>query len=179
MTPYLTIYFWIALGIIFQGEIALIGAGHLIYAGTVNFWIIVLIATFLSSLNSEIFFTVSKSGLKFLPFPKDKILKVGKLIERYKTFLLLFSRFIYGMRNLVPVAFGFTNVKHIEFAILNLLGAFIWALTFTTAGLISGNVTSIFIDVKRHQLLIFGIFLGISFAIMMLKILKFPKQKGE
>lgn len=176
---YLAIYFWISLGIIFQGEIALIGAGHLIYAGTVNFWIIVFIATILSSLNGEIFFTVSKVGLKFIPFPQDKVLKVGKLIERYKTLLLLFSRFIYGMRNLIPVAFGFTNVKHIEFAILNLLSAFIWALTFATVGLISGNVTSIFIDVKRYQMLILGIFLGISFTIMMLEILKFPKQKGK
>ncbi len=179
MMSYLTIYFWISLGIIFQGEIALIGAGHLIYAGTVNFWAITFIATFLSSLNGEIFFTFSKFGLRFLPLSHEKILKVGKLIKRYKTFLLLFSRFIYGMRNLIPIAFSFTNVRHIEFSILNLIGAFIWALTFTTAGFISGNAMSIFVDVKRYQMLIWGIFLGISFTVMMLKILKFPKQKGK
>lgn len=174
---YLTIYFWISLGIIFQGEITLIGAGHLIHAGTVNFWVITFIATFLSSLHGEIFFTVSKAGLKFLPLPQEKISKVRKLIERYKTSLLLFSRFIYGMRNLIPIAFSLTNVKHIEFSILNFFGAFIWALTFTTAGLISGNAMSIFIDVKKHQMLILGIVLGISFTIMVLKISKFSNKK--
>lgn len=177
MTSYLTTYFWISLGIVFQGEIALLGAGHLIYAGSVNFWSVILIATLLSFLNSEVIFILSKTGLKLLPIPYEKIFKAGRLIERYKTSLLLFSRFIYGVRNIIPAAFGFTDIKHIEFLILNFAGALIWALTFTTVGFFSGKVVSNFVDLKRYQMLILGISLGIAFATMMFRILKVQKQK--
>ncbi|CUS99637.1 membrane protein DedA, SNARE-associated domain [Candidatus Kryptobacter tengchongensis] len=177
MTSYLTIYIWISLGIVFQGEVALLGAGHLIYAGSVNFWIVILIATFLSFINGEIIFILSKTGLKLIPIPYEKIFKAGKLVEQYKTSLLLFSRFIYGVRNIIPAAFGLTDIKHAEFSILNFAGAFIWAVTFTTVGLFSGGLLSNFIDVKRYQMLILGIFLGIAFTSMMFKIIKSQKQK--
>lgn len=183
MIQNLTIYISVALGIIFQGEVALLGAGHLIYTGTVKFWTIALIATFLSTINGEIFFTLSKFGSKFvLSEPtnfKEKLTKVTNLINKYKTSLLLFSRFVYGLRNLIPVAFGLSNITHFEFSILNFAGALIWAITFTSLGVISGNIISNFVDLQRHQMMIFGIFLGIAFTIMMLKITKKGEQRSE
>ncbi len=181
MSSNLTIYIGVALGIIFQGEVALLGAGHLIYTGTVKFWNVALIATFLSTINGEIFFTLSKFGSKFiLPNSKnikEKLAKATNLMNKYKTLLLLFSRFVYGLRNLIPVAFGLSNITHLEFSILNFAGALIWAITFTSLGVISGNLISNFIDLQRHQMMIFGIFLGICFTIAMLKITKKGKQK--
>ncbi len=180
MISKLTVYIGVGLGIIFQGEIGLIGSGHLIYAGTAKFWTVVLIATLLSTINGEMFFTASKTGLKlFPPNFKDKISKVDDLIQRYKTSLLLFSRFIYGFRNIIPIAFGLSGIKHFEFSILNLLGAFIWALTFTIVGLFSSKAISIFLDIKRYQLFIFGIFLGIAFTTAMFKIINIKKQRNK
>ncbi len=177
-----TIYTGIAIGIIFQGETALIGAGHLIYVGTIKFWHVVLIATILSTLNGELFFMASKTGINLLPETSKnlrvKFNKVFNLIKRYKTLLILFSRFMYGVRNLIPVAFGLSGIKHFEFAILNFAGALIWAFTFTSLGLASGKATSIFLDLERYQLLIFGFFIGIAFTITMFRILNTIKQKG-
>lgn len=181
MISNLTIYISIAIGIILQGEVALLGAGHLVYTGTVKFWNVALIATLLSAINGEIFFTLSKIGSKFiLPDSKnlkEKLSKANALMNRYKTLLLLFSRFVYGLRNLIPVAFGFSNITHFEFSILNFAGAFIWAITFTSLGIVLGNITSHFVDLRRYQMMVFGISLGIAFTIVMLKIKK-PKTKG-
>ncbi len=178
MISKLTVYIGVGLGIIFQGEVALIGSGHLIYAGTAKFWFVVLIATLLSTINGELFFSASRIGLKLFPTNfKDKISKVGNLIQKYKAFLLLFSRFIYGFRNIIPIAFGLSGIKHFEFSIFNFAGAFIWALTFTSIGLFSSKAISIFLDVKRYQLLIFGIFLGIAFSTAMFKIINIAKTK--
>ncbi len=170
----LTIYIGIALGIILQGEVGLIGAGHLISIGTVNFWLIVLIGTFLSSINGELFFTIPRLSSKFIKSKKlnEEISRAKKLIDKYDTPLLLFSRFIYGIRNLIPIAFAFTDIKHIEFSILNAVGSLIWALTFTTAGIVSGKALALFFDIKRYQMLILGIILGIAFTSAMLKISK-------
>ncbi|MCS7229638.1 MAG: VTT domain-containing protein [Candidatus Kryptonium sp.] len=175
MNSTLIVYLLLSLGIILQGEIALLGVGHLIHSGSVNFFSIIFIATLLSFINNEIIFALSKAGFKLLPIQHEKILKTGMLIEKYKTLLLLFSRFIYGTRNIIPALFGLTDIKHLEFSILNFIGALIWALTFTTIGLISGKTLSLFLDVRKYQMLIFGFFLGIAFTITMLKILKLKR----
>lgn len=179
MTSKLTVYIGVGIGIIFQGEIALVGSGHLIYAGSAKFWFVILIATLLSVINGELFFIASKIGLKLSsPNFKDKISRVGKLTQKYKAWLLLFSRFMYGFRNLIPIAFGLSGIRHLEFSIFNFLGALLWALTFTSIGLFSGVTMSIFINVKRYQILIFSIFLGISFIIAMFKFIITVKTKG-
>jgi len=181
MTPELTIYIGISAGIIFQGEVTLLGAGHLIHTGTVKFWIVALIATSLSTLNGELIFTASKAGLRLLPETSknltSKISAVSNLIQKYKSYLLLFSRFIYGFRNLIPVAFALSGIKHLEFSLLNFAGALIWALTFTSIGLFSSKALSIFLDVRRYQMIIFGFFLGIAFTITMFRIVKTLKTK--
>lgn len=178
MISKLTVYIGIMLAIMLQGEMGLIGSGHLIYIGTAKFWLVVLIATLLSTIHGEILFNGSKFGLKLFPTNfKDKISKVGKLIQRYGAFLLLFSRFIYGFRTIIPIAFGLSGIKHFEFSIFNFAGAFIWALTYTSIGLFSSKAISTFLDVKRYQMLIFGIFLGIAFAIATFKIMNTVKTK--
>jgi membrane protein DedA with SNARE-associated domain len=174
----LTIYIGIALGIILQGEIGLIGAGHLISTGTVNFWLVVLVGTILSTVNGEFFFTLSRLSSKLIKSKKlnDGIARAKKLIDKYDAPLLLFSRFVYGIRNLIPIAFAFTDIKHVEFSILNVIGASIWAITFTTMGFASGKALSLFLDLKRYQMLMLGIILGIAFTSAMLKITKTKKE---
>jgi membrane protein DedA with SNARE-associated domain len=90
----LTIYIGIALGIILQGEIGLIGAGHLISTGTVNFWLVVLVGTILSTVNGEFFFTLSRLSSKLIKSKKFNagIARAKKLIDKYDAPLLLFFK---------------------------------------------------------------------------------------
>jgi membrane protein DedA with SNARE-associated domain len=64
----------------------------------------------------------------------------------------------------------------VEFSILNVIGASIWAITFTTMGFASGKALSLFLDLKRYQMLMLGIILGITFTSAMLKITKTKKE---
>jgi membrane protein DedA with SNARE-associated domain len=62
-----------------------------------------------------------------------------KFIERYPISYILAFRFIFGLRIASPIAVGVSQVPTWRFAILNVLGAVIWASAFTFAGFIFGE----------------------------------------
>ena len=148
-------YFAVAIGIIFQAETTLLSSGYLAYLGTLRLEVIIIIAVFLSTLSGQIYFTLSRYGVKtrIMKFidRADKIDRALKLVEKFKLPLLLFSRFLYGFRTLIHIAYGLTDVKLIEYSIFNFLGALLWATTLSMIGFLLGNTTSLIVDIKKYQ----------------------------
>ena len=69
---------------------------------------------------------------------------------------------MYGLRTILPFVIGMAKFDSKKFAILDFIGAFIWALTFGLAGHFVGQFMGlIFEDVKEHEL---AIALGIILA---------------
>jgi membrane protein DedA with SNARE-associated domain len=62
------------------------------------------------------------------------------LIERYPSGFILSFRFIYGLRAAGPVAVGVSAISTRKFAILNAIGAAIWAGAFVALGYAFGPV---------------------------------------
>lgn len=60
------------------------------------------------------------------------------LIERYPAGFILSFRFLYGLRAAGPVAIGVTRISQARFAVLNALGAGIWAAAFVGLGYMFG-----------------------------------------
>lgn len=60
------------------------------------------------------------------------------LIERFPNSFILSFRFIYGLRAAGPVAVGVTRIGHRRFAVLNVLGALIWAAVCVGLGYLIG-----------------------------------------
>ena len=60
------------------------------------------------------------------------------LIERYPIGFILSFRFLYGLRAAGPVAVGVTRIPTTLFALLNALGALIWAAVFVGVGYVFG-----------------------------------------
>jgi membrane protein DedA with SNARE-associated domain len=56
------------------------------------------------------------------------------LIEHYPTVFILSFRFLVGLRAAAPVAVGVSKVHPVRFAILNAIGAVIWAGSFVGLG---------------------------------------------
>lgn len=57
------------------------------------------------------------------------------------------------MRTVLPFVIGMSDLDAKRFALLDLIGAFVWALTFGLAGHFIGHLmTLIFDDVKEHEL---------------------------
>jgi len=69
---------------------------------------------------------------------------------------------MYGLRTVLPFVVGMSKFDPKKFALLDFIGAFLWALTFGLAGKLVGHImAAIFEDVKEHELAIaIGIIAG-------------------
>ena len=71
---------------------------------------------------------------------QDKIERAQKLIQRHPYLFVIGTRFMYGFRVIAPTLIGASQLPPKIFLPLNILGAFAWALIFTTIGYAGGQV---------------------------------------
>jgi len=73
-----------------------------------------------------------------------------RFIERFPISYILAFRFIFGLRVASPIAIGVSRVPTWRFTLLNMLGAVIWAASFTMAGFIFGEAIHNVLGHGRH-----------------------------
>ena len=91
--------------------------------------------------------------------------KVYKHLHRHQYWLILTFRFYYGLRNVTPFVVGSAHIPRLRFFTLNLIGAIVWAITFTYAGYLFGEAFRLFIaGYERYALYILGglVLVGLS-----------------
>ncbi|RSD27534.1 DedA family protein [Mesobacillus subterraneus] len=62
-----------------------------------------------------------------------------KLMEKYHAFSLSLSCFVPGVRNLVPLLYGFSRLPYKTFAVFAYSGAFLWVTIMFTLGYLFGD----------------------------------------
>jgi len=141
-----------------EGETCVIIAGMLADTLGLNPWIIALCAFGGSFSVDQLMFALGKykgeSVLCYFPRMAKNVDKAAVLFKKYDTALILGFRFIYGVRNVTAILLGISKVNHAKFFILNLIGATIWALTFTFGGYYAGKAFLEIIDLAGYGLLI-------------------------
>lgn len=160
---YLIILVWTFL----EGETIVIVAGAASGALGLNPWLIVLSSFCGSFLSDQFMFSLGKykgeAVLGYFPRIARNVDRAAKLFKRYDTILILGFRFVYGVRNVTPILLGISGVSHKKFFILNMIGASIWALTFTFGGLYAGRAFTRLMENVGHGIL-FGILGLLSLA---------------
>ena len=92
--------------------------------------------------------------------------KVYRHLHRHQYWLILTFRFYYGLRNVTPFAVGSAGIPRVRFFALNLIGAIVWAFTFTYAGYLLGETMKLFIDdYHRYALYAIGAVVAVLFAL--------------
>ncbi len=131
-------YAAIVLGTLLEGETIVLLAGFLAHQGYLHPPFVALAAFCGSVVSDQLFFLLGRHrGIPLLRrFPRlasgvdDLSRRVGgRLVP-----LILFFRFLYGLRSVAPVFLGVSGVRPRLFIPLNLLGAAVWACCFTAAG---------------------------------------------
>jgi membrane protein DedA with SNARE-associated domain len=149
-------YLFLLAGTFLEGEAVLILAGFFAFQGTLNIFAVIAIAFIGSFLGDQFYFYLGRwKGLWLLgifPVIAKKFRKALKLIEKYGAFVAFISRYTYGLRILLPIVLGMTNLSRVTFLCLNLISAFTWALIFALAGYLFGKSASLFIeDLDRYE----------------------------
>jgi membrane protein DedA with SNARE-associated domain len=144
----------LVIGTFLEGETIVVLAGFLAHRGYLSLpWVIA--CAFVGSLaGDQLFFFMGRlKGRGFIekrPVWQLQAERIFKLLERYKTLLIIGFRFMYGMRTATPFAIGMSTVRTSRFIVFNVIGALLWATGIGVAGYLFGKAFEAVLGNIKH-----------------------------
>jgi len=163
-------YVAILIGTFLEGEIVLVVGGFLAHRGYLELpWVIA--AAFMGTLawHQLFFFFGRKKGQQYLskrPAWQVKAGRVFGLLRKHQSWIILGFRFLYGVRTVTPFLIGSSGFARVRFAVLNAIGAAVWAVLFGVLGYLLGPTLELFLkEAKRYELgiVLVIIMVGVAF----------------
>jgi len=143
-------------GLVLEGETVLVLAAFMAHRGYLKLPWVILIGFLVTFASDQFFFWLGRTkGNQFLerrPTWKLNVDKAKHLLQRNINLLFIGFRFMYGLRTVMPFVFGLSKFDPKQFALLNAIGAFLWALVFGIAGYLFGQLMEVvFEDVGKYE----------------------------
>jgi len=125
------------------GFVALIGAGVLSFMGKMDLSLSIAIAFFANAIGDMLLFYMARYQksmmMEGLKKHRRKLALSHILMKKHGSWIILFQKFVYGIKTLIPIAIGLTKYDFKKFVILNVGSAAIWALAFGFGSYYSGS----------------------------------------
>lgn len=113
---------------------------------------------------------------KFIHNYEATIKKSHDYLEKYGGWIFIFGYFIPGIRHIVALVAGTTEIKYKKFALFAYIGAIIWSSTFILLGLFLGKQWMKALDKIHGHIMLFSIILA-ALIIVIFVIRKFLWKK--
>src|SRR5687768_2390228 len=157
-------YWALAAGCVLEGETMLLLAGLAAQRGYLDPLAVVGIASTMGFASDQLFFWLGRwRGMALLsrwPSAAAKAARVPALIDRYDAMVIIGLRFAYGLRIAGPIFIGMSAVPALRFAVLNAIGAVLWACVVGGVGWLSGQAAeSVFGNIQHLEA---WMFLGVA-----------------
>jgi membrane protein DedA with SNARE-associated domain len=166
-------YWGIFLGTFLEGETILILGGFAAHRGYLALPGVMMCA-FAGTLLSDqlLFFLGRRHGQAVLvrrPVWQERVARLKGWIGRNRILIILAFRFWYGLRIVTPFALGMSRVRWLEFILLNIVGALMWAAAVGGAGYLFGQVMEAVLgDIKRIEeilIMLAIVMIGLAFFV--------------
>lgn len=149
-------YLAVFAGTLLEGETILLAAGFAAHRGLLDWRLVLAIAVIGATLGDQLAFLLGRWKGKALiarfPTLASKVERVKTLLERHHAPFIMVVRFLYGLRIAGPLILGSGRLPLPRFAILNLLGAVLWATLVTGAGYLFGlTIAALLEDLKQIE----------------------------
>lgn len=152
-------YTFVLLGTLFGGETVLAIAGFAAHRGYLLLsWVIVVgcIGNFTDTL---IWFLLGRrcgsAVIRRYPSWQPRIDQMDGWLIRYRVPAVIGARFVAGFRTPANVAIGMSDITLLSFMMLNLVGAFLWAVVVAIVGYFFGTAVKALIgDIKDLEVLL-------------------------
>ncbi len=133
---------------LFEGETVLIVAGILAQQGLLNIELSILSAFLGSTIGDQMFFHFARhEGYRFVKRFKyvwRTLPRAEELVNRHGINIVLFARYLYGLRISLIVMCGLKKMPSAKFSIYNISAALIWAVSYGLLGyFLSGVIGSV------------------------------------
>ncbi|MEX1347112.1 MAG: DedA family protein [Desulfobacterales bacterium] len=150
-------YIAILLGTAFEGETIMIMGGFSARRGYLELLPWVVLAGFAGNfIQNLIYFILGRRyGNRMMekhPDWKPRLQQVSGWLQRFQSSLIIGLRFVPGFRVIGGVAIGMSDVSSGRFAVLNLIGAVLWAVVIGVLGYLCGHVLELIMgDIKQLE----------------------------
>ena len=147
-------YWVLALGCFLEGETILVLAGFAAHRGYLDPLAVLAIASLAGFSGDQLYFWLGRrhgrAVLGRWPSLGAKTERIHRLIGRYHVAAIIGLRFAYGFRVAGPVLIGMSPIAGWRFALLNALGAVLWACLVAGIGWVFGHAAEIVLGEIRH-----------------------------
>ncbi|EBG8338850.1 DedA family protein [Salmonella enterica subsp. enterica] len=148
-------YAALVIGSMAEGETVTLLGGVAAHQGLLKFPLVAAAVALGGMMGDQLLYLLGRCyGGKILRrFPRyhTKIRRAQKMIQRHPYLFVIGTRFMYGFRVAGPLLIGASRLPPKIFLPLNIVGALIWALLFTTLGYLGGEVIAPWLhDLDQH-----------------------------
>ncbi|EBP0012842.1 DedA family protein [Salmonella enterica] len=148
-------YAALVIGSMAEGETVTLLGGVAAHQGLLKFPLVAAAVALGGMMGDQLLYLLGRCyGGKILRrFPRyhTKIRRAQKMIQRHPYLFVIGTRFMYGFRVIGPLLIGASRLPPKIFLPLNIVGALIWALLFTTLGYLGGEVIAPWLhDLDQH-----------------------------
>ncbi|EAO3196920.1 DedA family protein [Salmonella enterica] len=148
-------YAALVIGSMAEGETVTLLGGVAAHQGLLKFPLVAAAVALGGMMGDQLLYLLGRCyGGKILRrFPRyhTKIRRAQKMIQRHPYLFVIGTRFMYGFRVVGPLLIGASRLPPKIFLPLNIVGALIWALLFTTLGYLGGEVITPWLhDLDQH-----------------------------
>jgi membrane protein DedA with SNARE-associated domain len=161
-------YLILLLGSVIEGDASVLSAAFLSHRGYFTLPLVILTAAFGTTVINQFYYflarTRGRESLDRKAARHHRYRRVQLWMRRRGSLLMLFSRFIYGLRIAIPAACGAVGMAPTRFFILNVVGAFVWAIPIALMGYFFGQtLTLFFANLREYDWWIAGaLLLGVA-----------------
>ena len=149
-------YALLFLGVAFEGEAVLLAGALLAQRGFFRLPVVIAVAIAANTLADQVYYQLARLRgrawleRRFGQHPRYQWL-IG-LVGRRGGWLLLVSRFAYGLRIAIPAACGALGMGIVAFTLLDLLAGLFWALPMAALGYFAGGALGPLLEgVRRYE----------------------------
>ena len=152
-------YIGVLIGTFLEGETTLILAAFAAHQGYLELPYVMLAASVGSLCGDQSFFWLGRKRrektLEKHPSLGRRVARAQALMERHRTLLMFAFRFMYGLRTVIPFAFGMSRVPFAEFLLLSATSSVVWAILVGGVGFLFGNaLEGLMGNIERYELIV-------------------------
>jgi membrane protein DedA with SNARE-associated domain len=177
-------YWALFVGTFFEGETFFMLAGIAARKGLLNPYYVALVAMLGGFVGDQVFFALGRwRGAEVFTWSSSiarKAVEARRLIRRHAVLLILLSRFLIGLRMVIPLACGMAGIPAWRFVLLNFISALAWCLVFGGLGYLFGGIIFDHLDLlKGLQMVAVLVLAVLAISYVLMKIIKRRLMKGE
>ena len=166
-------YIGIFVGTFLEGETTVLVGGIFSKLGFMNLCMVMLYAFAGTFVGDCTFFTIGrcfgKNLIERFEFLRKRVPLANKVIRTYGNFIIFMIRFLVGIRGVVLILLGCTNLKVSKFLAFSILNSVAWSILISLIGFAFGEVVFAVVgDIKRYEKIIVPIVLVLVIVLILI-----------